>query len=127
MAMFDGAGAQLYYQLSGQTGPVVVLIHGGGCTHADWHAVTETLASDHRVLAMDLRCHGASGGGIADCSIDLWAADVNRLIDALGLAPAVLVGHSLASRIVVEAAWQRPGNCAAVARASAEHGAAISA
>ena len=112
MPVLEGEGAELFYQVSGDTGPVVMLIHGGGCTHADWEPVTDLLASDHRVLAQDLRCHGASSGVIADCSIELWAADVNRLIAALDLAPAVLVGHSLASRIAVEAARQLPGNCA---------------
>ncbi len=114
MLMFNSLGTQLCYRVSGQTGPAVALIHGGGCTQRDWHAVTELLERDHRVLTFDLRCHGGSGGAIADCSIELWAADVNRLIDHLGIPPAVLVGHSLASRIVVEAALQQPGNCRGV-------------
>lgn len=111
MPFLESQGARLYYEVSGKAGPAIVLIHGGGCTHRDWHFVTELLASDHTVLAMDLRCHGASTGAIADCTVELWAADVNRLIVALGLAPAVLVGHSLASRIAAEAAWQQQGDC----------------
>ena len=111
MPQLDGQGARLFYQMTGESGPVVLLIHGGGCTHHDWHAVTANLASDHRVLVMDLLCHGASTGTIADCAIELWAADVNRLITHLSIAPAVLVGHSLASRIVIEAALQHSSNC----------------
>jgi pimeloyl-ACP methyl ester carboxylesterase len=63
---------------------------------------------------MDLRGHGGSAGSAADLHVGQWAADVNALTERLQLGPAVLVGHSLGSRIVAEAAWRRPDLAAAV-------------
>lgn len=106
--------AVIYYEVTGVGRPALVLIHGGGCDHRDWHAQIEQLGTDFTVLALDLRGHGRSSGAIEDCPVERWAADVNALIEALGIGPAVIVGHSLASRVAAEAAWQQPANAAAL-------------
>lgn len=113
MPFLDLPGARLHYEIAGE-GPTIVLVHGGMCKLEDWRFQVANLARDHTTVAPDLRCHGQSSGAAADCSIDQWAADLNTMIDRLELAPAVLVGHSLASRIVIEAAWRRPDNAAGI-------------
>jgi pimeloyl-ACP methyl ester carboxylesterase len=113
MPLLEVDGAHLRYELAG-TGPAIVLVHGGMCSLADWSNQLRDLARDHAVLAVDLRGHGESAGAIEDCTIARYAADINALIDRLGLAPALLVGHSMASRVVAETAWQRPDNAAGV-------------
>jgi pimeloyl-ACP methyl ester carboxylesterase len=114
MPLHPVSGAELFYELTGSSGPGIVLVHGGGCDHRDWWRQVEALSRDFRVLTLDLRGHGRSSGQLDDCTIERWAADVNALILALGLGPATLVGHSLGSRIVAEAAWQAPKNAAAL-------------
>jgi pimeloyl-ACP methyl ester carboxylesterase len=106
--------AEIFYRLTGSGRPALIFLHGGGCDHRDWQAQVEALAGEFLVLALDLRGHGRSTGVLQDCTIERWASDVNALIDALGIEPAVIVGHSLASRIAAEAAWQRPENVAAL-------------
>jgi pimeloyl-ACP methyl ester carboxylesterase len=112
MPTLEAAGARLHYELHGSGGPVIVLVHGGFCNLSDWRHQLRDLADGHTVVALDLRGHGRSGGEAEDCHIERHAADVNGLIATLGLAPALLVGHSLAGRIVAEAAWQRPEHVA---------------
>ncbi len=112
MAFFDADGARLYYELTGASRPALVLIHGGGCTHRDWHRQVEALKGEFAVLAPDLRCHGQSAGALTECSIARWAADINALVASLDLAPLLIAGHSLASRIAAEAVRQEPANAA---------------
>jgi pimeloyl-ACP methyl ester carboxylesterase len=107
-------GAAIFYRLTEARGPGIVLIHGGGCDHRDWQHQVEALRDDFTVLAIDLRGHGRSGGTLADCTIERWAADVNTLIAALAIGPSVIVGHSLGSRIAIEAAWRQPASAAAL-------------
>lgn len=113
MAFLTVDGADLFHELAGEAGqPALVLVHGGMCDHRDWTGQIAALSADHRVLTLDLRAHGRSTGDPAQCSVARWAADINALVDTLGLAPALLVGHSLGTRIVAQAAWQRPEHAA---------------
>ena len=112
MRLLERPGARLHYRIADGGDPAIVLVHGGMCSLADWSEQWRELAPAHRVAALDLRGHGGSSGAPAQFRIETLAGDVNALVDALALAPAVLVGHSLASRVVAEAAWQRPENCA---------------
>lgn len=113
MPWLDLDGTRLHYERVG-AGPAVVLVHGGMCRLQDWSRQLADLARDHTVVAPDLRGHGQSEGDAADCTIARYAADINALIDRLALAPALLVGHSMASRVVAEAAGRRPDNARGV-------------
>ena len=107
-------GAELNYELVGSGRPAFVLVHGGCCALSDWRAQIDSLSREFAVLAMDLRGHGSSSGGDAELTVPQWAADVNALIETFDLGPAVIVGHSLGSRIAAEAVVQRPANAAAL-------------
>ena len=99
----------MHCELSGDGSPSVVLVHGFACDHTDWTAQVEALSERHRVVTCDLRGHGGTPGKPQDCSIETYGADVADLIMSLQRAPAVLVGHSMGCRVVLEAARQRPG------------------
>jgi len=91
-------GASIYYEMSGaREGPWVTLSHSLGGDHTLWEAFAERLGASHRVLRYDTRGHGrsvrASGGGAT--TLDLLAADVAALWDALGIERSHFVGLSL--------------------------------
>ena len=100
---------EMHYELSGDGSPSLVLVHGFACDHTNWTAQVKALSGRYRVVTCDLRGHGSTPGQPQDCSIETYGADVAELVEALQLAPAVLVGHSMGCRIVLEAARQRPG------------------
>ena len=103
---------QLAYELSGpDDAPVVVLIHGITESHHSWRPVIEELHADHRVLAVDLRGHGASATGTAYDPLS-YAGDVAETVAALGLREPLVVGHSLGG--VVATAYPLVGACVAV-------------
>lgn len=92
--------------------PEIVFVHGFGCARNDWAAQVAALASRNEVIAVDLAAHGESPGRAADCTIERFGADVAELLGTLDLAHAVLVGHSMGCRVVVEAALQAPARIA---------------
>jgi pimeloyl-ACP methyl ester carboxylesterase len=100
--------------VTGRGRPPIVFVHGFACAHTDWDAQVAHLSPRHQTIAVDLRGHGASPGIAADCSIERYGADAAEVMRALALPPAVLVGHSMGCRVVVEAALQAPTQTAGV-------------
>jgi pimeloyl-ACP methyl ester carboxylesterase len=105
----------IHHVVTGEGRPPIVFIHGFGCAHSDWDAQVAHLSLRHQTVAVDLRGHGASPGTPDECSIERYGADVAEVMQALALPPAVLVGHSMGCRVVVEAAVQAANRVAGVA------------
>jgi pimeloyl-ACP methyl ester carboxylesterase len=104
----------IHHVARGNGTPPIVLVHGFACAHSDWAAQIAHLSPRHRVIAVDLRGHGESGGGPDECSIERYGADVAEVMRALDLHSAIVVGHSLGCRVVTEAALQAPDRVAGV-------------
>jgi pimeloyl-ACP methyl ester carboxylesterase len=70
---------------------VAVLVHGIMSDHRTWRRVAPALADQgYRVVAVDLRGHGASGRG--EYGAEVWADD---LVETLPKGPELAIGHSL--------------------------------
>lgn len=80
-----------------------MFVHGFACAHGDWHFQIEEFRKSREVVALDLRGHGATPGRAHECSIEHYGGDVAALIASLDLPKAVLVGHSMGCRVVLEA------------------------
>lgn len=88
--------------------PTIVFVHGFACLHADWNAQIEHFRLRNETIAVDLRGHGATPGAPDECSIETYGADVAALLDELKLDRAVLVGHSMGCRVVLETYRRAP-------------------
>jgi pimeloyl-ACP methyl ester carboxylesterase len=99
---------------TGHGTPPIAFVHGFACDHTDWNAQLEAFSPRHAVVACDLRGHGQTPGEAAECSIETYGADVASLLAARKLAPAVLVGHSMGCRVVLEALRLAPERVAAL-------------
>lgn len=75
--------------------PPVVLAHGIQADHRVWDGVAQRLVPRYRVIRYDLRGHGGSSAPPAPYTLEQLADDVPRLLDALGVRKAHLVGTSL--------------------------------
>jgi pimeloyl-ACP methyl ester carboxylesterase len=91
------------------TGPAVVLIHGQGGCWQWWLRVIPTVARHTRIIAMDLAGFGESEPIAAtDDVFEEHIATVIGLLDHLGLAKAVIVGHSMGGLVSLQVACDHP-------------------
>jgi len=91
-----------------RTAPVL-LIHGMVGHVGFWDGVLPHLRSGRRVLALDLRGHGASEPPQdGDYSPAACAGDVLAVLDALALPRVALVGHSYGTLVALAAAATAP-------------------
>ena len=88
-------------------GSPVALLHGLFGAARNLGVVQRALASRFRVLAMDMRNHGASPHAAAMSYPDM-AADVLETLDQRAALPAVLVGHSMGGKAAMMAALTQP-------------------
>ena len=91
--------------------PPIVLLHGWGCTAYAWRHIAGPLAdAGWRVLAVDLRGHGLSDRP-ADPALytrDAMVAHVSATMDALGIAHAPIIAHSMGGMVGTALALKAP-------------------
>jgi pimeloyl-ACP methyl ester carboxylesterase len=93
--LIDVGATTLYHEARGQ-GPALLLITGGTGDAGEWSRVAPILADEFTVVTYDRRGSSRSPGpsGWTATSVDEQADDAAALLRALGLAPAVVIGHS---------------------------------
>lgn len=101
-------GVELYWELSGKSGPALVLVHGAWVGHDTWRALVPHLEHDFRVLVYDRRGHGQSARPAGQGSIRDDVSDLASLIAHLDLAPAHVLGNSYGGMVALRLAAARP-------------------
>lgn len=94
--------------------PPLVFVHGFACALEDWRAQLEFFSRSHAVVACDLRGHGSTPGRAQECTIANYGGDVAALLGMLELRGAVLAGHSMGCRVVLEAARLDPARVSGI-------------
>ena len=105
-------GVPIAYEIHGQGSPALVLVHGWSCDRGYWKDQVEYLGAQYQLVLVDLAGHGESGTARKDYTMAAFGADVAAVVDSLKLDKVVLVGHSMGSDVVVEAARLLPGKVA---------------
>ena len=90
-------------------GEPVVLLHGLFGMARNLGVVQRALAPRFRVIALDLRNHGASPHA-AEMHYAAMAEDVVETLDQRGALPAVLIGHSMGGKAAMLTALTWPGS-----------------
>jgi pimeloyl-ACP methyl ester carboxylesterase len=98
-----------YREAGPATGVPVVFLHHFTAVLDDWDpAVVDGIAAERRVILVDLRGVGRSGGTTPD-SVEAMAGDAIAFLQALGLGTVDLLGYSLGGMVAQVIAQQRPG------------------
>lgn len=85
------------------SGPVLLLVHGFPLDHSMWRYQLDDLSRDFRVIAPDLRGFGQSDVTPGVVTMQTYADDLAKLLDALGIQePIALCGLSMGGYV----AWQ---------------------
>jgi len=90
------------------SGDCVVLIHGHPFDRTLWEPQAAALRDGFRVLAPDLRGFGESPVTPHYVSMREYAADVEDLLDGLGIMRAAVIGLSMGGLVTMELAGSRP-------------------
>ena len=93
-----------YRAWGGPGGRGIVLVHGGAAHSRWWDHIGPLLASDRRVVAIDLSGHGDSGRR-PSYSLDGWAREVLAVAEDAGIAaPPTVIGHSMGGLVTLRVA-----------------------
>ncbi len=107
MPVIDAQGRAIYYAVRGQNGTPVVFVHGAGGSHLVWNGQLAALADTARAYALDLPGHGRSAPP-GSATVRDYADAVVAALDALEIARAVIVGHSMGGAIAQTLALEYP-------------------
>jgi 3-oxoadipate enol-lactonase len=103
MPTLDLDGRELHYEVTGE-GPAVVLIHSAIADHTLWDPQVEALAPRFRVVRYDVAGFGRSPLPPGPFS---HLADLDALVEQVGLTRASVVGSSFGGGIALEYALAR--------------------
>jgi pimeloyl-ACP methyl ester carboxylesterase len=105
-------GGQLAYYIREGEGPNLVLIPGSWGDYRTFNHLVEHLDPDLNLIIVELRGHNGSQPPSTDCSMELFAEDVLRIVDAIGMKRYYVGGHSIGGMLPIEIAGRRPGQVA---------------
>ncbi|MFC6718194.1 alpha/beta fold hydrolase [Natrialbaceae archaeon GCM10025810] len=101
MATLELDDGSLWYETTGdEDAPPLVFIHGGWMHGEAWRPQVDRFADEYRIVTLDVRGHGETGPTDRDrYSVDLFADDLERLLEHLEIDRPILCGLSLGSMI----------------------------
>ena len=94
-------GVTVHYEISGD-GPPLLMLAGFMSDSASWAPLLPLLEPHFTLIRPDNRSTGRTTPWDAPCAPRLWAEDAVAVLDTLGYAKALVLGHSLGGLI----GWQ---------------------
>ena len=101
---------KFYYEIHGQGGVPLILIHGGGSTiQTTFGSTLELFANDRQVIAVEIQAHGHTPDAGRPLTFEQDADDVAALLDFLKIPKADILGFSNGGSTALQMAIRHPG------------------
>lgn len=104
----ESNGVKTHYLEWGNGENTIVLIHGLSDTAEIWKDLAVILAKNYRIIAPDRRGTGRSEKPSANYDTQTLAADIEKLLDALKVKRATVIGHSFGGNTALTLAAKSP-------------------
>lgn len=105
------------------SGSPLLLVNGYAATGSDWDPTfLELLAASHEVICPDNRGLGGSAPAAGELTIDSMAADLEALLDELGVERAAVAGWSMGGFVAQRLARRAPERVTALALIATDPG-----
>lgn len=102
-------GTEINYEIHGKEGaPWLVLSHSLACTIRMWDPQIAAFKGSYRILAYDMRGHGASAAPKGPYTFEMLAEDVLALMKSVGVQRASFIGLSIGGMIGQTLALKNP-------------------
>jgi len=108
-------GEALRYDVTGG-GPPILVHNGLVSSVGHWRFFVPHFAARHAVVTWDYRGHGGASAprDLASCSVGRFAEDGHAVLEAAGLAPAVVTGLSFGVQVALEHYRRHPDDVRAL-------------
>ena len=116
---FETVGEERWHWVESGSGPPLVVLHGFPESWYAWSELVETMASDFRVLAVDLKGAGLSSTVDGDYSVAAMADELAALLEQIGVDRFYLAGHDWGGLVGARLAGEHPQRIIAYAHVSA--------
>ncbi|MCB2052756.1 MAG: acetoin dehydrogenase dihydrolipoyllysine-residue acetyltransferase subunit [Geminicoccaceae bacterium] len=103
-----GAGRIRYLEAGGGDALPLIFIHGFGGDYLSWMLNQAELSADRTAYAIDLPGHGGSTKAVGQGDVGSLTAAVCAFMQAMDIARAHLVGHSLGGAIALDMVRNHP-------------------
>ncbi|MBV8355627.1 MAG: acetoin dehydrogenase dihydrolipoyllysine-residue acetyltransferase subunit [Candidatus Eremiobacteraeota bacterium] len=110
----DGRTIRYLESGAGNEGRPIILVHGFGGDLNNWLFVQPALAEHHRVIALDLPGHGGSTKDVGAGDLAALSGAAFGFLQALDVAKAHLVGHSLGGAVALRMALDHNAHVASL-------------
>jgi len=100
----DDQGVNIAYTDTGKGDTTLFFVHGWCLNKGYWSNQIVHFSKKYRVVAIDMAGFGESGKNRTDWSTTAYSRDIDSVISQLKLKNVILVGHSMAGDIVLQAA-----------------------
>lgn len=97
-------GSAIEYLITGEGSPTLVFVHCWNCDKDFWTDQINFFKNNYKIVAVDLAGYGNSTSERENYTIESFGDDVKAVVEKEGLEKIILVGHSMGSSVVLDAA-----------------------